>query len=112
MAGLDARMEEVARLADRFEVASLAVGSVERAPIFEVVRPFGVAEGISVTLAFGVHGMFGAVLRAEVAGTKEVTRWVLHWGSHAEVLAPASLREEVHQELRDALAPYEDEENA
>ncbi|MCA9709546.1 MAG: transcriptional regulator [Myxococcales bacterium] len=54
----------------------------------------------------------GAVLRAEVAGTKEVTRWVLHWGSHAEVLAPASLREEVHQELRDALAPYEDEENA
>ncbi|MCA9705936.1 MAG: hypothetical protein KDK70_08825 [Myxococcales bacterium] len=65
VAGLDARMEEVARLADRFEVASLAVGSVERAPIFEVVRPFGVAEGISVTLAFGVHGMFGAVLRAD-----------------------------------------------
>ena len=53
----------------------------------------------------------GAVLRAEVAGTKEVTRWVLHWGSHAEVLAPRNLREEVHQELRDALAPYEDEQS-
>ncbi len=53
----------------------------------------------------------GAVLRAAVAGTKEVTRWVLHWGPHAEVLAPRNLREEVHQELRDALAPYEDEQN-
>lgn len=51
----------------------------------------------------------GALLRAKVAGTKEVTRWVLHWGAHAEVLAPAELRHEVREELRDALAPYEDE---
>lgn len=50
-----------------------------------------------------------AVLRAKVAGTKEVTRWVLHWGAHAEILAPAELREELREELRDALAPYEDD---
>jgi predicted DNA-binding transcriptional regulator YafY len=50
----------------------------------------------------------GALLRAKVAGTKEVTRWVLHWGAHAEVLAPAELRQELREELRDALAPYED----
>lgn len=50
-----------------------------------------------------------AVLRAKVAGTKEVTRWVLHWGAHAEVLGPPELRHEVREELRDALAPYEDE---
>jgi proteasome accessory factor B len=51
----------------------------------------------------------GALLRAKVAGTKEVTRWVLHWGAHAEVLAPAELRHELREELRDALSPYEDE---
>jgi predicted DNA-binding transcriptional regulator YafY len=51
----------------------------------------------------------GALLVAKVAGTKEVTRWVLHWGAHAEVLAPAELRHELREELRDALAPYEDE---
>ncbi|MCX4245366.1 helix-turn-helix transcriptional regulator [Paraliomyxa miuraensis] len=52
----------------------------------------------------------GAILRARVAGTKEVLRWVLHWGVHAEVLAPPSLREELREELREALAPYEDED--
>ncbi len=51
----------------------------------------------------------GALLRAKVAGTKEVTRWVLHWGAHAEVLGPPELRSELREELRDALAPYEDE---
>jgi predicted DNA-binding transcriptional regulator YafY len=51
----------------------------------------------------------GALLRAKVAGTKEVTRWVLHWGAHAEVLAPPALRHELREELRDALAPYDDE---
>ncbi len=49
----------------------------------------------------------GVIIKAEVAGTKEVTGWVLHWGPHAELLSPQSLREEVHQQLRDALAPYE-----
>jgi predicted DNA-binding transcriptional regulator YafY len=51
----------------------------------------------------------GALLRAKVAGTKEVTRWVLHWGAHAEVLGPPELRSELREELRDALAPYDDE---
>lgn len=51
----------------------------------------------------------GAILRAEVAGTKEVLRWVLHWGAHAEVLAPVELRRELREELREALAPYEDD---
>ena len=50
-----------------------------------------------------------AVLHAEVAGTKEVQRWVLHWGAHAEVLEPASLREQVRQELRQMQAHYEDD---
>ncbi|MCH9685121.1 MAG: transcriptional regulator [Deltaproteobacteria bacterium] len=48
----------------------------------------------------------GAVLQAAVAGTAEVTRWVLHWGAHAEVLAPEDLRQQVAIELRRALAPY------
>ncbi len=50
----------------------------------------------------------GVLLRAKVAGTKEVTRWVLHWGVHAELLAPPELRHELREELRDALAPYDD----
>jgi len=52
----------------------------------------------------------GVLLRAKVAGTKEVERWVLHWGAHAEVLAPPELRHELREELRDALAPYEDDD--
>jgi len=51
----------------------------------------------------------GAILRAQVAGTKEVLRWVLHWGAHAEVLAPSELRQELREELAEALAPYEDD---
>lgn len=52
----------------------------------------------------------GAILRAQVAGTKEVLRWVLHWGVHAEVLAPRPLRLELREELREALAPYDDDD--
>lgn len=48
-----------------------------------------------------------AVLTAEVAGTKEVERWVLHWGAHAEVLGPEELREQVRRELRVMLGHYE-----
>ena len=33
--------------------------------------------------------------RATVAGTIEVRLWALQWGDDAEVLAPASLREDV-----------------
>lgn len=50
-----------------------------------------------------------AVLEAEVAGTKEVQRWVLHWGAHARVLQPPQLREQVRQELRQMLAHYDDD---
>jgi predicted DNA-binding transcriptional regulator YafY len=39
----------------------------------------------------------GVVLTLEVAGLPEVCRWVLGFGGEAEVLAPADLREEVHQ---------------
>lgn len=50
-----------------------------------------------------------AILRAQVAGTKEVQRWVLHWGAHAEVIGPPQLREQVRHELRQMLAHYERE---
>lgn len=51
----------------------------------------------------------GAIVRAEVAGTKEALRWALHWGAHAEVVAPVELRRELREELREALAPYCDD---
>jgi predicted DNA-binding transcriptional regulator YafY len=37
----------------------------------------------------------------------EVTRWVLGFGSHARVEAPAHLREAVRDELRGALKSYD-----
>lgn len=38
--------------------------------------------------------------RAELAGLEEITRWVLGHGRHAEVLAPAKLRNAVQAEAR------------
>ena len=48
----------------------------------------------------------GLVLRLRVAETSELRRWVLQFGAEAEVLAPASLRRAVADELRAASAPY------
>jgi len=41
-----------------------------------------------------------------VAGLAEVARWVLQFGSSAEVLAPAALREMVAEEIRRMAAVY------
>jgi predicted DNA-binding transcriptional regulator YafY len=50
----------------------------------------------------------GLVLRLRVAETSELRRWVLQFGAEAQVLAPASLRRAVADELRAAAAPYRD----
>lgn len=49
------------------------------------------------------------ILNLEVSGLGEVKRWVLSFGSHAVVLAPENLRQEVKDELRKAIAGYEKE---
>jgi predicted DNA-binding transcriptional regulator YafY len=48
----------------------------------------------------------GCVLRLRVAGLGEVQRWVMQFGSEAEVLGPASLRKQVCAELAAALLAY------
>jgi predicted DNA-binding transcriptional regulator YafY len=45
-------------------------------------------------------------LSMEVGGAAELRSWVLSFGSGAEVLEPASLREEVRKELREAARRY------
>ncbi|MBX3273835.1 MAG: WYL domain-containing protein [Sandaracinaceae bacterium] len=47
-----------------------------------------------------------AIVKATVAGLVEAQRWVLRWGRHAVVRAPAALREAVVEELRAALGAY------
>jgi predicted DNA-binding transcriptional regulator YafY len=42
----------------------------------------------------------------EVAGTGELTTWILSFGGKCEVLEPPRLRDDVATELRRALAPY------
>lgn len=49
----------------------------------------------------------GCEIEATVAGTTEIVPWVLEWGAEAEVLEPQSLRDEIAQELKGALAKYE-----
>lgn len=49
----------------------------------------------------------GCVLRFAVTGLAEVRRWVMQFGSEAEVLAPAVLRRQVEAELTAALAAYQ-----
>jgi predicted DNA-binding transcriptional regulator YafY len=46
------------------------------------------------------------VLRLRVAETSELRRWILQFGSQAEVLAPASLRRAVMGELKAAATAY------
>ncbi len=49
----------------------------------------------------------GSILfSAEVAGTDEIKFWILNWGSKAEVLEPASLREEIRAEARAMVHAY------
>jgi predicted DNA-binding transcriptional regulator YafY len=42
----------------------------------------------------------GLVLRFSVGGLGEIKRWVMAYGSHAEVIKPEGLREEVREEVR------------
>ena len=46
------------------------------------------------------------VWRAQVAGTHEVRIWILGWGPDAEVLEPATLRDEVAADLARAAGQY------
>jgi len=47
------------------------------------------------------------IFEAEVAGTDEIRFWIMTWGSKAEVLAPASLREEIRAEAEKVARQYE-----
>jgi len=48
----------------------------------------------------------------QLAGTEEIKQWVLSFGRHAVVLAPASLREEIQQDLNALLRAYEEQPTA
>jgi predicted DNA-binding transcriptional regulator YafY len=50
----------------------------------------------------------GSILfEAQVAGTDEIKYWIMTWGAKAEVLAPASLREEIRREAVEMLGMYQ-----
>jgi len=48
----------------------------------------------------------GVILTMEAGGLQELTKWVLSWGAHAEVLAPAELIKEVKAHLTAAQQHY------
>ena len=50
----------------------------------------------------------GLLLAMQVGGTAELRAWILSFGAGAEVLEPASLRDEVVRELAGAAARYQD----
>ena len=47
------------------------------------------------------------VFEARVAGTDEIKFWVMSWGSKAQVLSPASLRNEILSEAKTVLHSYQ-----
>jgi predicted DNA-binding transcriptional regulator YafY len=49
----------------------------------------------------------GLILKFQTSGLGEVKRWVLQYGSGAEVLEPVELRNEVRDEVRSMLVHYE-----
>jgi predicted DNA-binding transcriptional regulator YafY len=46
------------------------------------------------------------IFEARVAGTDEIKFWLMTWGSKAEVLAPAALRDEMISESEKILKNY------
>jgi predicted DNA-binding transcriptional regulator YafY len=46
------------------------------------------------------------IFEAEVAGTDEIKFWIMSWGSHALVLEPEPLREEIRAETESMLEKY------
>ena len=46
------------------------------------------------------------IFEARVAGTEEIRFWLMTWGSKAEVLAPATLRDEIAAEAKAMLQNY------
>lgn len=46
------------------------------------------------------------VFEAEVAGTREIKFWIMRWGAEAQVLAPASLRDELRIEAETVAGYY------
>ena len=47
------------------------------------------------------------IFEARVAGTDEIKFWLMTWGSKAEVLSPAALRDEMISEAEDILQNYQ-----
>jgi len=47
------------------------------------------------------------IFEATVAGTDEIKFWLMTWGSKAEVLAPAALRDEIAAEAKAMLQNYQ-----
>ncbi len=49
----------------------------------------------------------GAIIyRVTVRGTREIQRWIYHWGPNCEVLSPLSFRKKVQAELSAMLSVY------
>ena len=46
------------------------------------------------------------VLRFQASGHFEITRWILRWGEHVEVLEPSALRQAIAQNLQAAAQQY------
>ncbi len=49
----------------------------------------------------------GLIFTVRVAGTQEIRRWVLKWGSAAEVLEPESLRKEIAEDISAMATAYQ-----
>ena len=47
------------------------------------------------------------IFEADVAGTEDIRFWIMTWGSQAEVLEPASLREQIRAEAEVMVSQYE-----
>jgi len=46
------------------------------------------------------------IFEAEVAGMDEIKFWIMNWGSHALVIEPESLRDEIVAEAEAMLGKY------
>ncbi|HEX8237986.1 MAG TPA: WYL domain-containing protein [Abditibacteriaceae bacterium] len=86
--------------------------------VFEVSIRFDAAQAIYIrerhwhgTQRLEEQADGGLILHFQASGLGEITRWVLQYGSHAQVIGPLALRERVQHEVQAMMQIYREKPN-
>lgn len=97
---IDARLHDAFGIYDGNDLVRVRIRFSPRVARYVSERIWHSSQQLTTLRTGGVLGEF------RVSGTSEIKSWVLSFGRHAEVLEPASLRQEIAAELSAVLTTY------